>query len=223
MPGEWESDYLIRPSGRSDRPAVRAICAATAWLGLPASDRIADDWIWAEYWTRFFTDRQGDCCWVAESRGDGLVVGYLTGTPDVRRFERYVPLLLPGIAWRVVRKRLMRRRPSRRAVLAMLMALVRGELALPPRVRKDFPATFHFNLLPAARRLGLGTQLLQTFLARMRSLGVPGGHAQALSMNQPAARALRRGGFRLLASRRVRAFAHLDRQPIAVNTWVLPL
>ena len=65
-----ESEYLIRPYVTADRQAVRQICAATAWMGSPAPERIGDEWIWAEYWTRFFTDRQQDCCWVAERVGD---------------------------------------------------------------------------------------------------------------------------------------------------------
>lgn len=212
--------HVIREYRPADRPAVRQVCAATAWLGAPAPDRIGDDWIWAEYWTRFFTDGQADCCWVAADNRDSRIVGYLTGTPDVRRFERYLPRLLPGMIWHVARKRLMRRREPRRAILGMLRSLARGELRLPPRTREAFPATFHFNLLPEARRLGLGSQLLATFLDRMRCLGVRGVHAQTLSVNEPARRTLRRLGFRLRATRPTRAFAHVDPRPVAVQTWV---
>ena len=218
-----ESEYLIRPYAAADRQAVRRICAATAWLGAPAPERIGDEWIWAEYWTRFFTDRQKDCCWVVETVADGHVVGYLTGTPDVGRFERHVPFLMPGIVWRVIRRRLMRRRQSRRALLSMLAAIARGELALPPGVRHRFPATFHFNLLPDARGRGVGSKLLQTFIAKMRSLGVAGVHARPLGENSASARALRRAGFRLAGAAQTRAFAHVDPRPVEIHTWVLPL
>jgi len=220
---DGETAFFIRPYRPADRAAVRRICAATAWMGRPAPRLVGDDWIWAEYWTRYFTDREGRCCWVVQRGGRGEVVGYLTGTADARRFERYLPFLLPGIGCRAVRRRLMCRRESRRALLALLGSLARGEPALPPRVKRQFPATFHFNLLPPARRRGLGSRLVQTFLAGMRSAGAGGVHVQTLSLNAPAAAAMKRAGFRLLARRPIRAFAHVDPRPMAAETWVLRL
>ena len=202
---------------------MREICAATAWLGEPAPERIGDEWIWAEFWTRYFTDRDRGSSWVVEGRADGTVMGYLTGTADVRRFDAYVPFLLPGIVLRVVRKRLIRRRASRRAILALLQSLAAGELALPPGAVGAYPATFHVNVLPEARRCGSGSVLLGRFLDRMRAVAVPGVHVQPLSVNQPIQRFLRRAGFRLLAARPCRAFAHAEGGPVDIQTWVLPL
>lgn len=165
-------NFRIRPLRRADRSAVRAICAAAAWMGSPAPQRVGDEWIWAEFWTRFFTDRQRSLSWVVEGVPGG-VVGYLTGTDDVRRFDRYVPFLLPGIVARVVRKRLLRRPGSRRALLGLLRSFVRGELALPPGVARCFPATCHMNLLPDSRRIGLGRKLFETFLETLGALSSP--------------------------------------------------
>ncbi len=221
--GRWETTYAIRPYRRADRPAVRRICMDTAWMGSPAPELIGDPWIWAEYWTRFFTDRQARHLWVARRRAGGQVVGYLTGAPDVGQFDRFAAFLLPGIVGRVVRRRLIRRPGARRALLAMARSLLAGELSLPPAVAGGFPATFHFNLIRSARRQGLGSALLGRFLEQMRAAGVPGVHAQALSLNRPAAAALRRAGFRRVASRPLRAFAHHDARPMAIDTWVLKL
>jgi GNAT superfamily N-acetyltransferase len=189
-------------------------------MGAPSPERIVDGWIWAEFWTRYFTDREPQHTWVVEDTQGGQVVGYLTGTADAARVDRYVPFLLPGIVCRVVRKRLMRRAASRRAVVAMLRSLAAGELDVPPGIRREYPATFHFNLLPPARGRGLGMALYQTFAAKMRSLGVPGVHVQPLSVNEAVARFNRRAGFQLVQVRPTRAFAHAGEPPLAVCTWV---
>ena len=223
MPEGGDVQFTIRPLRRGDRAAVREICIATAWMDEPAPQRIGDGWIWAEFWTRYFTDREMGSSWVVESRPAGRVVGYLTGTADARRVGRYVPFLLPGIVARVVGRRLMRRAESRRALLAMLRSALRGELDLPPAVARDYPATFHMDLLPEARRRGLGRQLLDRFLSRMRQLGVPGVHAQPLSVNEPILRLTEAEGFRLVGRRSLSAFAHVDPRPIEVCTYVMRL
>ena len=221
--GRVEPDYVIRPYRRSDRQAVRAICAATAWMGEPAPRLAGDEWIWAEYWTRFFTDRDRRACWVVEAGRGGRIVGYLTGTADAARFEKYVPYLLPGIVWRVIRRRLMRRREPRRAILNLLRSLLGGEMALSADVARRFPAAFHFNLLTEARRRGLGSRLLRTFLGRMRTLGVPGVHAQVISRNEASVAAMKRAGFQYVSERPLHAFAHCDSRAMTIQTWVMDL
>ncbi len=215
--------FEVRPYRASDRPAIREICVATAWMGQPAGDRIADDWIWAEYWTRYFTDRERRHTWVAVSRVDGRVVGYLTGTADVRRFERYVPWLLPGMVLRVIRGRLISNPVSRRAIFGTLKSMMRGELALPPGIIERYPATLHLNLLAETRGQGLGRRLFERYIARIRRLGVRGVHAQTLSVNAGVAKFNEALGFRQVATRPFTAYAHVDPQPISVHTWVLPL
>ena len=215
--------YLVRKYRGRDRQAVRDICVATAWLGAPLQDDTADGWIWAEFWTRYFTDREPGCAWVVERCPDGSVVGYLTGTPDEGRARRYVPFLLPGIIGHVVRRRLLWTTASRRAILAMLGSIAGGELDLPPRAGRDFPATFHFNLLPEARGKGIGAQLFRGYIGEMRRMRVRGVHAQTLSTNEAVTRFLIRHGFRRIASHPLHAFAHVRREPIDLHTWVLPL
>jgi len=221
--GDYRTAFGIRLLRRADRAGVREICSATAWMGAPAPELIGDEWIWAEFWTRYFTDRDRRGSWVVERRADGAVVGYLTGTRDVGRFDAYVPFLLPGIVLRAVRRRLIRRQAPRRAILALLRSLAAGELALPPGAAGAYPATFHVNLLPEARRRGLGSMLLVRFLDRMRAVDAPGVHVQPLSGNRPIRQLLRRAGFRLLGARPCRAFAHAEGERMRIQTWVLPL
>jgi GNAT superfamily N-acetyltransferase len=192
-------------------------------MGEPAPERIPDEWIWAEYWTRYFTDREPDCCWVVERVGDGAVVGYLTGTVHAARVDRYAPFLLGGIVWRVVRRLLLRRPQSRRAMLAMLLSLLRGELLLPPGVMSCFPGTCHVDLLPEARGRGLGPRLMAAYLKRMRRLRVPGIHARTLSVNRRVAGLLRKLGFRLHSTAPLSAFGPVAGRPLRTCLWVREL
>lgn len=215
--------YRVRLYRRTDRAAVREICIATAWMGEPGGERIADDWIWAEYWTRYFTDREPCHCWVAEDTSSSRVIGYLTGTASAARFESYVPFVLPSIIGRVILKRLLWKAASRRAILSTLRSLARGELAVRHSIVRNYPATLHLNLLPAARGHGLGFRLAEAFLDAMRSEGVPGVHAQTLSLNEGIAHFNRRLGFQPVQSQPILAFAHATTQPVHLVTWVMPL
>ena len=138
MSRRQSQDYRIRPFRRADRQAVRDICAACCWMGDYVPQRIPDDWIWAEYWTRYFTDREPQHVWVVERADDGAVVGYLAGTADKARADRYAPLLFPGIVWRVLRKRLLRNPASRAAMFGMAKSILRGEMRLPGRAWLEF-------------------------------------------------------------------------------------
>ncbi len=236
-----DEPILIRPMEPRDRQVVRDICAASAWMGEPSAGHIPDEWIWAEFWTRYFTDRRRDHSWVAVGRdadtaGEGTggtatdatgtagaIVGYLIGTPDASAADRYCRRLLPGIAWHVLVRGLLLRRRPRRALGGMLRAMLSGQLDLPPDVQRDYPATFHMNLQAAARGKGLGKRLFAEFRARMESLGCRGIHAQPLSINEPIRRLLASQGFRQIASTPCRAFAHVEPRHIEIQTWVLPL
>ena len=217
-----DNAYIIRPYRPADRQSVRDICVATCWMGEYRPETIPDPWIFAEYWTRYFTDRRPDWAWVA-ARASGQCVGYLTGTPDVAGFERYAPFLLPGMIARVVRKRLISNAQSRRMILAMVRSLLRNELALPPAVLRRYPATWHFNLLPAARRRGMGLEMIHLFLDKLRAANAPGVHARPLSVNIASIAAVRRAGFQMVDSRPLTTYKHTTAMPIEIQTWGMTL
>ena len=223
MPERSPAEYFIRPLQRSDREAVREICVSTAWLGEPGRGHIPDGWIWAEFWTRYFTDRAPRDSWVLCGAGDGRVVGYLMGASDVRRFDRYVPFLIPGIVLRAIRKRLIRRSETRAAVAAMLRSIACGEMSISPALARDYPATMHVDLLSEARGRRYGARLYELFERQMRSLGVAGIHGQTLSVNKPVAGFCRNAGFTLAARGPVCAFDHVEIQPIEILTWTKSL
>ncbi len=218
----------IRPYRTEDRAAIRQICADTAWQGGPGGVHVPDDWLWGEFWTRYFTDREPEHTWVVERAADApvvehgvnaRVVGYLSGTVDCRRAERYTYALLPGIVRHIWSVRLWRRRGPRRALLDMLASLLCGDTRLPRGVAAAYPATFHFNLLPEARGQGIGTRLFRTFETEIQQLGVPGLHTQSLDVNAGVARFNERAGLAIVGRRPTRAFGHIESRPIAILTW----
>jgi len=215
------TDYLIQATRRSDGEAIRRICVATCWIGEYRPEVLIDEQIWADYWTRWFVDRERQHSWVVRRAADGEVVGYLTGTTDERRFHRYVPWLLPRFAWRLLRRRFDGNPVSRAALRCAIRSVVQGETDVPASLMAAYPATWHVDLLPEARGLGLGGAMLDLFIERMRRLGVPGLHAQPMSINAAMVSVLRRAGFILACSRRLTAFEHAVQEPIDIQTWVL--
>ncbi len=184
---------------------------------------LADDWLWSEYWTRYFTDRRPGYTWVVIDPDDGSVAGYLTGTPDAREFDRYVWRIVPGIVWRIIRKRLISRSAPRRALRAMFRSARRGELHLPKSIIREYPATWHFNLLPHARGQGLGSTLLGMFFETLHENGVAGVHAQVISANDASQATFRKLGMREVSSTEFTGFSHAIDGPLKLRTYVREL
>ena len=218
-----DSPFRIRPFRRTDRRAVRDICVATCWLGERRPEAIPDDWQWAEYWTRYFTDRQPQLSWVVANSRDGRLVGYLTGTHDTRHFDAYAPYLLGGFIWRIIRKRLISRAAPRNVLRNFLRSALAGKQDIPQRLLTRYPATWHFNLLPEARRHGLGTELMSRFFQRLDEMKVPGVHAHALSVNAASIAACKRMGMQLLHESPITAFAHIEPEPMTIQMWAKQL
>jgi ribosomal protein S18 acetylase RimI-like enzyme len=184
-------EFQIRAYEPRDRDAVRRICFETGYMGDPI------DWLWrdresfADLITRYYTDREPESLIVAER--EGLVVGYLTGCVDsertrgfaareVRRLVRRGALLRPGVAglfWRSIFDLLRDRQAP-------------DELLGDPR----WPAHLHINLLPEARRRGIGRRLMDRWLARLRASASPGVHLGTFAENAKARPFFEACGFR---------------------------
>jgi len=218
-----QTTHTIRPYRPTDRDAIRRICADTAWMGEPRPEMIVDDWLWAEFWTRYFTDREPQHLWVVVRKSDGAVRGYLTGAVDHRDVNRYALRLLPGLLGRALVAGLPLRADAWRGVRQLLRGLWRGEMNQPPELKTRYPAVLHFDLLPDVRRMGFGGKLVDIWCARLRELGVPGVHAQSLSLNEAAAGLFKKKGFELLHEQPTVSLDHLEKRPIAVHTWVKSL
>ncbi|HVM98557.1 MAG TPA: GNAT family N-acetyltransferase [Candidatus Acidoferrales bacterium] len=173
------SEPGIRPYAISDREAVRSICFATGFMGEPV------DWLWrdgasfADLFTRYYTDREPESLWVAER--DGKVVGYLSGCVDSKQSH--------GASAEVIRRVVLRGGLVRPGIARFLWRSTFDILRDRGAVEEDlgdprFPAHLHINLLPMGRGIGLGRRLMNEWLDRLRTLGVPGVHLGTFAENR---------------------------------------
>lgn len=169
----------IRSYQPEDRPAVRQIYGMDEF----ARPRLAQKYAgYREYLAdemSYYPDHEPESLFVAEV--DGIVVGALQGAIDTGRFER--------VYQRQIRPRLrMRCLTGVYGLPGWLPAVLLTEWAerkvVAPKVdRVLYPAHLHIGLLPAWRRQGLGTALMDRFAVYLRQRGVPGYHLYASSFH----------------------------------------
>ena len=170
---------LVRSYTPADRPAVRQIYGEDEF----ARPRLFQKYPrYLEYLAdemSYYPDYEPESLLVAEV--DGRVVGALQGAVDTYRFEEvYHSQIHPLLVRRCI--------AGVYGWPGWLPAVLRTEWAerevKAPKVdRSQYPAHLHISLLPAWRRQGLGTQLMERFSDYLRQRGVPGYHLYASSFH----------------------------------------
>lgn len=174
---ERHSDGIIRPYRAEDREAVRHICRTTAYRNRGSDAVFEDGEVFADYWTRYYTDYEPESCLIVEEEGE--VVGYLLGCKDTRRFikvmsRRIVPPALARAFWRL--GTFQYRKASTRRMLYWLVA--RGWREVPEVPLERFPAHYHCNILRKGFRKGYYSKLALHFADQIDRQGVSGLHGQ---------------------------------------------
>lgn len=172
-----EATGTIRPYVAADREAVRDISRRTAYRNRGSSAVFEDDELFADFWTRYYTDYEPESCLVVEE--DGRVIGYLLGTVDARRHQsvmarRIVPSVLARAFWRLATFQY--RKASTRQMLWWLVS--RGWKEAPHIPFDRYPAHYHCNVLREGYGKGYYSAMALKFLDRMEVLGVPALHGQ---------------------------------------------
>ena len=168
---------LIRPYRAADREVVREICRRTAYRNRGSNAVIEDGELFADYWTKYYTDEEPQSALVVEE--DGEVVGYLLGCVDAAVFiramgRRIVPAVLARALFRLATFRY-RETKSRR----MLYWLLRYGWQEDPAIPLDrYPAHYHCNVLRQGYGKGYYSALALRFLDRLDAAGVKGLHGQ---------------------------------------------
>lgn len=148
---------IIRPYIPEDRASVRRINYETAFLN-KAHLFFEDREIVADALTKYYTDHEPGCCFVAESRGE--VVGYIIGTMDIRRMHRvfavsiFLPLFIKALARGVFFKL-----KTYKFLLNCLISLLKGEFRVPD-FNTLYPSTFHLNVKDGFRGQKIGNKLI---------------------------------------------------------------
>ncbi len=184
------SEISIRAFQLADRDAIRAISFATGFMGETVGWLWPDSESFADLTNNYYIEREAESLFVAER--DGVVVGYLMGCADSERGR--------GAMAREVRRLLLRGyllRPGAAAFLWRSAFDIVRDRGAADEVLGDahWPAHLHINLLPEGRGLGLGRRLVDAWLARLDSAGVPGIHLGTFAENYSAIRFFESCGF----------------------------
>lgn len=172
-------DLVVRPYAPGDRDIVRHIVCTTAFRNRGHTAMVDDAELFADYWSRYYTDYEPASCLVAER--EGAVVGALLGTLDTRRFQRVMAThIVPSVLGRLL-MRLARGRLHGTPTGRFLRWTVRHAWREAPAIDlARFPAHYHANVLRAGYRASVYTSLAAAFVRRAREAGVPGIHGQVL-------------------------------------------
>ncbi len=173
----------IRRYEPRDRAAVRAIACGTADVAFPDREILAD------VLTRYYTDLAPQHSWVAEDAG--VVVGYLTGCLDTRRYLRAMATrIVPAVLLKAVARGCVWR-------FWPLLRQPEGDFRRT-QILEDYPAHLHINFRPSYRGRGGGGELLRQFLRQAAEAGVGGVHAGVSETNEAARRFFEKFGFAAL-------------------------
>jgi ribosomal protein S18 acetylase RimI-like enzyme len=131
------------------------------------------------------------CCFVAED-SDG-VVGYIVGASDTKAFENR----LEAEWWPPLRHAYPAppAHPPEWTYDLTMMRLIHRHFRMPSGITESYPSHLHINLLPRLQGQGVGRQLIDRWLERMRELGSRGAHLAVGTANQRAVRFYRDYGF----------------------------
>jgi hypothetical protein len=210
------STCRIRPYTAADRAAVRAICADTGFMGSPIDAIFEDREVFADFFTRYYTDYEPESALVAEVEETGEVVGYLLGS---LRFRWQAWMQVTLMITRTIPKVLFRyliggyNKSSRDFLYWVLFRSIRET---PPAPRRS--AHFHINLKTNHRTGVAGRELIFTFFELARARGVHRIYGQIQTRDDRRSTFWTRYGFRELARRRITKFARYESKPIYVST-----
>jgi ribosomal protein S18 acetylase RimI-like enzyme len=191
-------DTTIRHYQPSDQIMVCQISADTAFFGEPVEAFLEDRRIYNNAFTRYYTDFEAPFVWVADSLQG--VIGFLLGCSETslqsKRWRRYV---ISKVLVRAISGKYNLGRRTISFAYGMLVGLLRGE---EPKVDLiEYPAHLQIDIKTGYRGIGVGKQLMNSYLEQLRQSGIFGVHLGTTSHNEAACHMYENIGFRLLDSR----------------------
>ncbi len=171
----------IAPYNESHRDAVRQICLETGPAAALTDERTAA-YILADY-CNYYLDCEPEHCFVLED-DDGKARGYIICAADNKAYrERFAPYA------QIIKKN------AGKAYIET----VAEQFALRLFSQK-YPAHLHIDISDDYTGQGMGSELIETLLARLKEEGVRGVMLIAGSGNTGALRFYRRHGFKKIIS-----------------------
>lgn len=208
-------EYNVRKYDVKDRAKVRWICCETGFMGDPMEVFFEGRDIFADTWSKYWTDYEPESSLVAEV--DGVAVGYLLGCLDTDKQEKIFhqniqssllrqtltsPFFLHAKNWRYIRR--------------VVRSWRRGEFNDPMKqVIAEYPAHLHTNIAPPEfRGKGMGKSLMAAYLEFLRAHQVKGVHLVTTSKNKMALSLYYRTGFKKLFAGPLTCYDHVWSEPL---------
>ncbi|MGI6457088.1 MAG: GNAT family acetyltransferase [bacterium] len=212
--------YEIRQYSPEDREAVRQICCNTGFQGDPVDPLFSDRDVFADFFTRYYTDWEPETALVAEA--DGKVVGYMIGCSRSTYHwfvEKYILffIIVPKVIWRFLTGKYS---AQDRKFLYWSCWKASGET---PRAPGNTPH-FHFNILPEYRDRRSTYKLVFTFMDMLARRGHKQvyGQIQTYEDRRPL-KTFERYGFYMYDQREVSKFQAFQQRKVYVTTFVKEL
>ncbi len=203
-PRKARPQHLIRPYRPGDRPALRAICADTGFLGKPIDPVFEDRELFADYLTSYYTDAEPESTFVCEL--DGEVKGYLMGSRFPKRKAAFEKRMLPGLVLRGLWRCLTRYNAASRRYVKWIITQGRRENPYTP---PDIPH-FHFNIRPEARSVAATRELVDIYLRYLFEHGEKQVYGQVVVYeSRRGNRMFERYGFQVIDQREVTKYRAL--------------
>ncbi|MGV8855082.1 MAG: GNAT family N-acetyltransferase [Devosia sp.] len=172
-----------------DLPELYDICLTTGASGQDASAQHSDPKLIGHIYAAPYGVLQPQWAMVAE---DELgVAGYIVGTPDSNGFAA----LEERAWWPALRRHYAYSSMAFTDADRQRIAVIDTPEINPTAIVTAYPAHIHMNLRSRLRGQGVGTALLQRWVAQAREVGVPGIHLGASASNSGGIAFWQRSGF----------------------------
>ncbi len=187
-------EYSIRPYKKEDRSYVRNIACDTAFIGEAAEAFFAGREILADFLTLYFTDHEGQSCFVAEKEAE--VIGYIFGAKSEKVLKKISTIkILPKLLFKALISGVIFKKKNSVFFFHCFLSFLKGEFKMPD-FSQTYPAVLHINLKENFRNLEIGSQLINTYLNYLNKEKIKGVHLSTLSPK--AALFFEKHGFNLL-------------------------
>jgi GNAT superfamily N-acetyltransferase len=199
---------------------VFRIAADTAFFGHPVEAYLEDRRLFCDIFYRYYTDYEMEHSWVSivDQEVTGFLMGCINTTAQQRRWLRKI---LPStLGWAVLGRYRLGRRTWKYAT-SLVRAVLNQEFVQCDL--EQYPAHLHINIAEQVRGLGIGRQMMDTYLGHLRQRGVPGVHLHTTNLNEAACRLYNRLGFELLDSRRTGLWRSLIEKEVENRCYGLKL
>ncbi len=203
-------EIIVRPYQESDKESVRRICCDTAFMGEGVENFFEDREVFADFAISYYTDYEPESLFVAQEGAS--VVGYIAGCRSSLRYRQILESrILPKAILRSLTRGVFLKPKSWIFFLNCFKSLMRKEFQRP-LFSQEYPAHLHINVMPLARRLGMGIRLMDKLLGYFKAQNVPA--VQLTSISKIGQAFFSKLGFRVLYSRRVTYFENLLKEPV---------